>query len=195
MTEGLRARKAEKVHHALMRSAFRLFRKQGFDATTVDEIASAVDLSPRTFFRYFGSKEDLVFGDTDHSYQELQAILRDVPPGIAPFEALEQAVVRFAEGLEPRREEYRFRAQLIASSSSLQARGRREREEWGEALAQALSQREGDGTEISNAHHMLASIAVSALGVAMRNWVGPGEATPLAPQVRAMLAQVQKEMA
>lgn len=194
MPDGLRARKAEKVHHALTRSAFKLFRKQGFDATTIDEIANAVDLSPRTFFRYFASKEDLIFGDTDQSHRSLQAILRDVPAGVAPYEALEQAVVQFAERLEPRRDEYRFRLQLIASSASLQARGRREREEWAEALAQTLSQREGDA-EVSSTQRMLASIAVSGLAMAMQNWVAGSEGTPLAPQVQAMLAQVQREMA
>jgi len=60
---GLRARKKAKTRSAIQESALRLFREKGYEATTVDEIAEAAEVSPSTFFRYFPTKEDVVMYD------------------------------------------------------------------------------------------------------------------------------------
>ncbi|WP_371498841.1 TetR family transcriptional regulator [Kitasatospora sp. NBC_00374] len=59
----LRERKKLKTRQALRREAFRLFAEQGYENTTVDQIAAAAEVSPSTFFRYFATKEDLVLTD------------------------------------------------------------------------------------------------------------------------------------
>jgi AcrR family transcriptional regulator len=86
---GLRARKKERTLEAIVTAAIDLFEKKGFDATTVEEIAAAADISPRTFFRYFDSKVDVAMGpksDNDDFSQRFHAR----PPDEPPVEAMRQ---------------------------------------------------------------------------------------------------------
>jgi AcrR family transcriptional regulator len=60
---GLRERKKQRTRDAIQREAMRLFQEQGYEATTIEQIAEAADISPSTFFNYFPTKEDVVFND------------------------------------------------------------------------------------------------------------------------------------
>ncbi|MET9849193.1 TetR family transcriptional regulator [Streptomyces ossamyceticus] len=90
---GLRERKKQRTHDALLRAALELFTTQGYEATTVDEIAEAVDVSQRTFFRYFAGKEEAALAVVDLSQEHFVAALRARPAHEAPLEALRNAVL------------------------------------------------------------------------------------------------------
>ena len=96
----LRERKKLLVRRAILDSAERLFEARGFDAVTVAEIADAANVSVKTLFVYFRSKEDLVFADTG-LIDALVAALRGRPPGMSAAEAVGAALSEPAgDGLE-----------------------------------------------------------------------------------------------
>ncbi|SPF05197.1 TetR family transcriptional regulator [Streptomyces sp. MA5143a] len=90
---GLRERKKQRTHDALLRAALELFTTQGYEATTVDEIAEAVDVSQRTFFRYFTGKEEAALAVVDLGQEHFVAALRARPAHEAPLEALRNALL------------------------------------------------------------------------------------------------------
>src|SRR3954454_2338660 len=87
---GLRERKKQKTRWAIQEHALRLFGEQGYDATTVEQIAAAAEVSPSTFFRYFPTKEDVVLQD-DYDPMLIAAV-DAVPADVGPVAALRQAM-------------------------------------------------------------------------------------------------------
>ena len=118
---GLRERKKAKTRAAIQAAALALFERQGYQATTVDQIAAMADVSQSTFFRYFPTKEDVVLLDR---YDPLMlAALRAQPAELSPIVALRRTLRSVLGALPPdelARE--RQRAMLIVSVPELRAR-------------------------------------------------------------------------
>ncbi|MFI7697629.1 TetR/AcrR family transcriptional regulator [Nonomuraea sp. NPDC049480] len=89
---GLRERKKEKTRLAILDAALDLFLEQGYESTTVEQISGVVDVSPRTFFRYFTSKDDLVLWFHDHGEEIMLDTLASRPEDESPFTALMYAL-------------------------------------------------------------------------------------------------------
>src|SRR6266852_6004588 len=87
---GLRERKKARTRAAIREHALRLFREQGYAATTVDQIAEAAEVSPSTFFRYFPTKEDVVLYDDIDPL--LIAAFEAQPTDLTPIQALRGAM-------------------------------------------------------------------------------------------------------
>jgi AcrR family transcriptional regulator len=87
--DGLRERKKARTRASLREHALRLFRDQGYTATTVEQIAAAAEVSPSTFFRYFPTKEDLVLQD-DMDTRLIEA-LEQQPPDLGAVAAVRAA--------------------------------------------------------------------------------------------------------
>jgi AcrR family transcriptional regulator len=116
----LRERKKAKTRAAIQRHALRLFREQGYDATTVDQIAEAAEVSQTTFFRYFPTKEDVVLSD-DYDPLIIEAFHAQ-PPGLGSIQALRGALRAVFGGI-PAAElaEFRERQTLALAVPQLRA--------------------------------------------------------------------------
>ena len=87
---GLRERKKAKTRAAIQRHALQLFREQGYEATTVEQIADAAEVSPSTFFRYFRTKEDVaLYDDLDPQFI---AAFEAQPAELSPVQAMRRAL-------------------------------------------------------------------------------------------------------
>jgi AcrR family transcriptional regulator len=97
---GLRERKKQRTRDALIAAAFDLFARKGFEATTVEEIADAVEVSSRTFFRYFASKEDVAISPTDDMFGAVLDALAARPAGEPALTAVRRASVEVLRDAE-----------------------------------------------------------------------------------------------
>ncbi|MEV5752066.1 TetR family transcriptional regulator [Actinoallomurus sp. NPDC052308] len=97
---GRRERKKQRTREALVDSAFRLFAEKGFEATTVEEIADAVDVSSRTFFRYFASKEDVLLTFQDEQFGAMKEAFAARPADEPVITALRRASVSILRACE-----------------------------------------------------------------------------------------------
>lgn len=96
---GLRERKKAKTRAAIQQHALRLFREKGYGETTVEEIAEAAEVSPSTFFRYFGTKEEVALYDFLDPF--IIPAFRAQPPELNPIQALRAAFRQVFEKLPP----------------------------------------------------------------------------------------------
>jgi mycofactocin system transcriptional regulator len=123
--------------------AFDLFAADGFDATSVDDIARAAGISRRTFFHYFASKNDLVWGDFTTELDRMRAGLASVPPGVAMTEAIRRAVVDFNRITPDQAVRHRQRLQLILGVPTLLANSTLRFVQWRSVIADFAAGRLG----------------------------------------------------
>ena len=115
---GLRERKKARTRAAIQRHALRLFREQGYDETTVSQIAESAEVSESTFFRYFPSKEDVVLWDEFDP--RVADVFRAQPPGVSPIQAVRTAVREVLGQLGPEQQaELRERMDLMLAVPDL----------------------------------------------------------------------------
>ncbi|WP_406237287.1 TetR/AcrR family transcriptional regulator [Nocardia sp. NBC_01009] len=148
MTElGLRARKKLQTRQQIVDTAAVLFAERGFDDVTVAEIARAANVSEKTVFNYFGTKEDLIFSGMDDFSAALLQAIRERPHGVSPFAAFGEFVVQ-PRGLlaaeDPDAiERLAAVARIIDDSTTLQTRQRQLFDASTDSLATLLAEEAG----------------------------------------------------
>lgn len=116
---GLRERKKQQTRELIARVALELFDRQGFATTTIPEIARAADVSPRTVSSYFPAKEELVFPDSEATFDRLEARLRARELGETMAEALRGWIASESPRWEAREPMAAMQRRVIAAEPSL----------------------------------------------------------------------------
>jgi AcrR family transcriptional regulator len=179
---GLAARKKERTRRQLAEAAAELFYERGYAATTVDDIVAAVDVSPRTFFRYFPTKEDLVVALGATSLDLFLEALRSRPPEeslqVAVAAAIDQS---WAPGWEDTTKVRSFLA-LLRETPALRARWLEEAYGKRDLMAEMIAAR--TGTEPSDLRNLIIAGAITlTINTALQMWADQDVEPKAAPFV------------
>jgi len=162
---GLRERKKARTRAAIREHALRLFREQGYDETTVEQIADAAEVSPSTFFRYFPTKEDVVLQD-DMDLLWLE-VYRAQPPGLGPLAAMRASVRTAFDALGAADlGELREAMDLAMTVPAVRARMLEELSRTMQIIAEAVADRSGK----SASDFEVRALAGAVVGIAMAAW-------------------------
>jgi len=172
--QGLRERKKQQTRDQLIAAAFELFEKHGFDKVSAAEIAAAVGVSERTFFRYFPSKEDVVFPDFDESRHDLDAVLSNLPAELSLVEGLRECLQEMSHGYEDSRELHLKRARLAVTTPSLQTHFLLREQEVIESFANAVAKRLGLDMATDMRPELTAAVVVAVFRVVLGLWIRSG---------------------
>jgi AcrR family transcriptional regulator len=154
-----------------------MFVDQGFEATTVDAIAEAADVSPRTFFRYFATKEALLFHDFEERLAQLQDWIDERPADEDPARSLVQVLSRMVGDLESTPERRALMVRLIGERPSLRSYQRATIAEHGDRQVMGiLARRTGLPPDDLGLRATVAAVG-ACFDVALRHWIEQGATT------------------
>ncbi len=175
LSQSRRARKKSKTRADLMAAGIRLFEENGFDETTTQDIAELADVSQRTLFRHFETKEALLYDDMEELQLELRAALAARPSG-EPILALLQAVMlSLAANFERHRDRRLLQARLAATYPAVSAYSRAViQTNWERELTVAISDRLAVDPLVDPRPEIIAGATMSAIRNATRQWTVSG---------------------
>ena len=166
---GLRERKKAKTRAAIRDHALRLIREQGYDATTVEQIAEAAEVSPSTFFRYFPTKEDVVLQD-DLDLLWIDAF-RAQPPELSPIAAMRASLQEAFATMSEADMAVLRQTMTLAAIPAIRARMLDEFARTAQILASAIAERSSRTPD----DFAVLTAAGAVLGVAMSAWFTASE--------------------
>ncbi|HAY05206.1 MAG TPA: helix-turn-helix domain-containing protein [Hyphomonas sp.] len=188
-TEGLRERKRRETLQRITAAGMRLFIKQGYDNTTLDEIAAEAGISRRTFFYYFKSKDEILLSMQRLNSGRLTEAVRNAPAGASPLETIRDAVIRVSEEI-PAREMIGIH-RLMKSSAAVQARKHITYVENENALVEALRVK-FPGPKHETALKLAAMMSVGAMRLAVETLDEENGKRPLPDILRDIYATLDK---
>lgn len=155
---------------AVEKAALELLAVRGFDDTSAEEIAAAAGISRRTFFRYFGTKNNIPFGNYAALLRELEDWLLSQPDDRPMFEVIVEAVVRFNRVHTDGPVAHRERMELIMHTPALRANAALVNAEWQAVLARYAAARMGEPAEALGPQ-LVAHVSLGAASAAYEQWL------------------------
>jgi len=175
----LRERKKARTRASIREHALRLFREQGYQATTVEQIAAAAEVSPSTFFRYFPTKEDVALSD---SYDPMIAVLLQQTPATWPL--IQRIRTVLVQGLRQvystDRDAFLAQNKLVVSTPALRERLWADQIATQQLILQALSASQDDPPSFQD--RVTVAACVAAASTAILTWV-ENDGTPDLPDL------------
>ncbi len=170
--ESLRERKKARTREAIIDAALELFEQKGYDATTVEDIAAAADVSPRTFFRYFDSKLDLIMVRSDTKHTLLGPLLLARPPEEGLLGAMREVMrCELVAMLDDPRVKREF--QVMLTTPSLHNLAREHFYEEQAEMVPAIAARLGVAPD-SLVVHVVTTMITSAIWITVNRWLAEG---------------------
>ena len=171
------------MHREIAEVGMALFLDQGFQETTVDQIAEAAGISRRSFFRYFATKEDVVLGDLIDRGHRVRTALVARPPREEPWAAVRGALLALREEAAEPETELRI-GRMLFQSSTLRTRHLEKHLAWQEMLVPVLARRligagDLDGPSADHRATAIIATALTCLDVATETWVRRDGDVPL----------------
>jgi len=176
---GLRERKKKHTRDELQRVANRLFRDRGYHDVTIDQIVAEANVSHRTFYRYFDSKEDLVLGDVEGMLEMLTECLEARPDDESVLESIRAATSELSSRLADDEEDSRLRARLIRCTPDLHQRSIERQPLLEAALVPFVARKLGLDPDEDLRPRVFAACAMAAAGVGIEKWAA--DPNPPAP--------------
>ena len=167
---GRRERKKIETRDALVQVALELFEAKGVAATTVEEIADRVNVSPRTFHRYFAAKEDVLFVDAGERLERFRTVLAARPADEPLLDSLAAATATMADSFMADQELERRRLRVIRSNTVLRGLNLRHTDEWNQAISALAAERLGQGPRDA-LPILLGACTIGALRTALDRWL------------------------
>ncbi|MFI0896995.1 TetR/AcrR family transcriptional regulator [Streptomyces sp. NPDC020983] len=173
---GLRELTRATVRAQIAERAMELFLAQGFEETTVEQIAAQVGMSARSVFRYFATKEDMVVGSMQESGAVLAAALAERPAEESPWEALRGALGVLLAGIAQNRESALARSRMFASTPALRAARLQKHARWRELLEPGVLSRlpEGPAAERELRAAAITTAVLGCFDIALTRWSAAG---------------------
>jgi AcrR family transcriptional regulator len=193
---GLRERKKEETREALSQAAARLVLERGLENVLVEDIASAANVSPRTFNNYFSSKLEAICAIPMDRAKEIGATLRGRPADEPLWDALTAAVLQHYEGADQTLDEPQMRRiRALANSPVMRGETLKINAATQRALAEAIADRTGTDIEQNMRPMILAGAVTAALNVALLRWFDADPSCPLQPLLQRALHELASALA
>lgn len=171
--DGLRERKKTATRLAIARAAMALFEERGYDGTTVEDIATAANVSRRTFFRYFAGKDEVLIVDPEGKLRALHVALAEGPPEEPTIDALRRGILALtAAYFEP--ELVLAEARVVYKEPALAAAGLAYQVRWEDALAQEVADDLRVDIDRDPRPRIVAHATVAIMRAGVASWLGDG---------------------
>lgn len=197
MEETLRQRKKQGTRQRLIATALDLFNERGFDGVTVQDIVDRADVSQRTFFRYFGSKEAVLFADMEELLVVLREAIAQQPHGRPVLQVLQASMRAFVEHWALHRDDHAVRVRVAETGAAIATYQRAVLQpQWEEALADDLADHLDVAVDRDPRPRLLAGVAIAIMSTVGAGWIESdqrAEVTALLDQAFAALVDSVRE--